>query len=79
MNTLASALTEILPATILLLVVVIVGGIVILQARNMLKRSKRESLPFTLSQLHQLHKKGDLSDDEFERAKSILTEAALKE
>ena len=79
MMTLGSVLTEILPATILLLVVVVVGGIVILQARNRLKGSNRELPPFTLSQLQELHNNGELSDEEFERAKSILAEAALKE
>ncbi|MDP7008294.1 MAG: SHOCT domain-containing protein [Phycisphaerales bacterium] len=74
MIVLGSVLTEILPATILLIVLVILGGIFILRARKMLKSSSETTLPFTLEELRKLHAKGELTDEEFERAKVSMVE-----
>ena len=75
---LGSALTEILPATILLLVVVIAGGIVILRVRKMIKGNCKNEPPFTLEQLREMHENGELNDEEFERAKAAMLDAAMK-
>ncbi len=73
---LGSVLREILPATILLIVLVIIGGVIILRARKMVKGSPKSEMPFTLSQLRKLHKRGELSDEEFERAKASMIKKA---
>lgn len=67
-----SSLSEILPATILLLVLIIIGGITILRVRKMAKGRYIKGVPFTLEQLRSLHAKGELSDEEFERAKASM-------
>ncbi|MBC8202689.1 MAG: SHOCT domain-containing protein [Planctomycetes bacterium] len=76
---LGSVLRELLPATILLVVLVVIGGIVILRARKMVKGSHKDEMPFTLSQLRKLHKRGELSDEEFQRAKASMIEKTRKE
>ena len=76
MNLLGSVLTELLPVTILLVALVLVGGVIILRARKMAKGSLEEVMPFTLAQLRKLHKNGELSDEEFERAKSSVVNNA---
>ncbi len=79
MNLLGSVLREILPATILLVVLVIIGGFIIMRARKMVKGSKKSEMPFTLSQLRKLHKRGELSDEEFQRAKVSMIDKARKQ
>jgi uncharacterized membrane protein len=74
-----SSLSEILPATILLLVLVSVGGIIILRVRKMAKGRYIQGVPFTLDQLRALHAKGELSDEEFERAKASMIDNARKQ
>jgi uncharacterized membrane protein len=79
MTLLGSVLREILPATILLVVLVIIGGFIIMRARKMVKRSMKSEMPFTLSQLRKLHKRGELSDEEFQRAKVSMIDKARKQ
>jgi len=79
MTLLGSVLQEVLPATILLIVLVIIGGIIIMRARKMVKGSPKSEMPFTLSQLRKLHKRGKLSDEEFERAKASMIKKARKQ
>jgi len=79
MTLLGSVLREILPATILLVVLVIIGSFIIMRARKMLKSSMKSEMPFTLSQLRKLHKRGELSDKEFERAKASMIDNARKQ
>ena len=74
-----SSLSEILPATILLLVLVIIGAIIIFRVRKMAKDRYIQSVPFTLDQLRALHAKGELSDEEFERAKASMIDNARKQ
>ncbi len=79
MTLLGSVLREILPATILLVVLVIIGGFIIMRARKMVKGSMKSEMPFTLSQLRKLHKRGELSDEEFQRAKVSMIDKARKQ
>ena len=74
-----SSLSEILPATILLLVLVIIGAIIILRVRKMTKGRYIQGVTFTLDQLRALHAKGELSDEEFERAKASMIDNARKQ
>jgi uncharacterized membrane protein len=79
MTLLSSVLQEVLPATILLIVLVIVGGFIIMRARKMVKGTPTSEMPFTLSQLRKLHKRGELNDEEFERAKASMINKARKQ
>jgi uncharacterized membrane protein len=74
-----SSLSEILPATILLLVLVIIGAIIILRARKMARGRYMQGVPFTLDQLRALHAKGELSNEEFERAKTSMIDNTRKQ
>ena len=69
----AEAFPELVPWIAVLLVVVVVGAISIAIIRRMTKPSnKAESEGFTLADLRELHAAGDLSDEEFERAKAAM-------
>lgn len=67
----------ILPALIALLVLIIAGTIVLTVLRRSLKPRESDSVDgFTLHGLRELHARGDLTDDEFERAKAAVIERA---
>jgi len=62
-----------------LVALVIVGWVTVLQVRRRLTQPDETSgTGFTLSDLRQLHKSGQMSDAEFERAKAKVVEAARK-
>ena len=62
-----------------LVALVIVGWVTVLQVRRRLtKPDETSGTGFTLSDLRQLHKSGQMSDAEFERAKAKVVEAARK-
>lgn len=64
---------ETLPWLLLLLGVVIVGGVIILLARRHVNRgADSPASGFTLHDLRELHKNGELSDEEFARAKTQM-------
>ncbi len=66
---------EILPWLALLLGLVVIGAVVISVARRQLNRDgEAAGGSFTLHELRTLHAKGDLSDEEFERARTQLIE-----
>lgn len=79
MTLLGSVLTELLPVTVVLVAFVLVGGVVILRARKMVKNAPKEVMPFTLAQLRKLHTNGELSDQEFERAKASMVHKAREQ
>ncbi|MCA9290036.1 MAG: SHOCT domain-containing protein [Phycisphaerales bacterium] len=61
-----------------LVAIVIVGGIVIFQLRQYLRSEGSTSTPgFTLQNLRDLHAAGELTDDEYETARTALI-AALR-
>ena len=58
---------------------VIVAMVILAWVRNRVKEPDEPvSAGFTLSDLRQLHKSGQMSDEEFERAKAKVVEAARK-
>jgi uncharacterized membrane protein len=66
-------LADVLPWLILLIGVIIAGGIAIYWIRRSF-RSDQSSLAhgFTLQELRQMHAAGDLTDEQFERAKAMM-------
>ncbi len=64
---------QVLPWLIMLLVVVIVGAAGIYLVRRMLQGGHRASGEgFTLHELRRMHAAGQLTDEEFERAKALM-------
>jgi len=63
---------EVLPWLILLIGVVLAGAIAIYYIRRSLKDTKSHGGGFTLQDLRDMHAAGELSDDEFERAKAQM-------
>lgn len=59
-------------ALLALIVLVVIGWFVIARIRSWMKDSAEASQPFTLDDLRQLHRSGQLSDEEFERAKEMM-------
>jgi hypothetical protein len=71
--------TRIFIWSLALLGVVAVGLVVVSKVKRRLQDPDAPvSLGFTLSDLRQLHKNGQMSDEEFERAKAKVVEAAKK-
>lgn len=65
--------SSILPWLLLLAVVAVVGVVVILLVRRWLtSESSRETIGFTLQDLRNLHAAGELSDEEYERARASM-------
>ncbi len=73
-----SAFGEMLPWLAGLAALVVAGGVVIYFLRRSLGRGDTPSEGFTLQDLRDLHARGSLSDEEFERAKSTLIEHASR-
>lgn len=70
-----SLLSEMLPWLILLLGVVIAGGVVIFWVKRSMEDARAGSKGdsgFTLHELRELHGKGEISDEEFERARAAI-------
>lgn len=66
---------DVAPWLLILLVVTIVGGVVVFMARRMLQGNASSGKDgFTLQDLRDLHAAGDLSDEEFERARAAMIE-----
>jgi len=62
-----------------LVALVIVGWVTVLQVRRRLTEPDESSgTGFTLSDLRRLHKSGQMTDAEFERAKAKVVEAARR-
>lgn len=74
-HTQETLLADILPWLILLLGIVVAGGILIYWARRTLTEQRSSGTGdagFTLHELRALHDKGELSTEEFERARTAL-------
>lgn len=64
---------ELLPWLVVLLITVIVGGVVMYVARRIAHRSdNQQDIGFTLHDLRQLHERGELTDEQFERARAKM-------
>ena len=74
----ASMFSELLPAIIILFIIAIVGSVIVLQVRKMLHRSPDQSITFSLRDLERLRDDGSLSEDEYEKARQSIIDAARK-
>jgi hypothetical protein len=71
--------TSIIQLSLGLLALIFVGWLAVWQVRRRLTRPDETSgAGFTLSDLRQLHKSGQMTDAEFERAKAKVVEAARR-
>ena len=65
--------------SLLLVVLVVIGWVTVWQVRRrMTSPDESSGAGFTLSDLRQLHKSGQMSDEEFERAKAKVVDAARR-
>ena len=73
-------LDKILIASLGLVVAIVVGLVIVSQVRKRLSAADEpaEASGFMLSDLRRLHKTGQMSDEEFERAKAGVIEAAKR-
>ena len=63
--------------SLVLVVLLIVGLVVVMYIRRQITEADEPSKPgFTLSDLRQLHKRGQMTDEEFEKAKAKIIGAA---
>jgi hypothetical protein len=70
---------SILTYSLVLLALIFAGWVTVWQVRRRLTRPDETSgAGFTLSDLRQLHKSGQMTDAEFERAKAKVVEAARR-
>jgi len=65
-------LSNVLPWLILLIGVIVAGGVVMYVVRRSLNSERTASQGFTLQDLRDMHAAGELSDEEFERAKAMM-------
>ena len=73
------SLTSIVTWSLVLLALIFAGWLTVWQVRRRLTRPDETSgAGFTLSDLRQLHKSGQMTDAEFERAKAKVVEAARR-
>lgn len=63
---------ELLPWLALLLGIAVIGWIIVLWLRRRMRTEGGVDEGFSLDDLRQLHRTGDLSKDEYERAKHVL-------
>jgi hypothetical protein len=74
-------LDKILIASLVLIALVVVGLLVVSQVKKRLTSEEAEKGQpggFTLSDLRELHKSGQMSDEEFDRAKKQIIDAAKR-
>jgi hypothetical protein len=65
--------------SLLLIGLIVAGWLTVWQVRRRLQRDETVgNAGFTLSDLRQLHKSGQMSDEEFEKAKARVLDAARK-
>lgn len=73
------SLFSIVKWSLLLMVFIVIGWVTVWQVRRRLTKADDASgAGFTLSDLRQLHKSGQMSDVEFERAKARVVDAAKR-
>jgi hypothetical protein len=75
---LAVSFSELLPAIILLLAFAIVGSVLILALRRKLKEPTSSTIAFTLGDLRKLRDQGDISAEEYDRAKDSIIQSVKK-
>lgn len=75
MHTRETLFSDVLPWLILLFGLVIAGGVIIFWARRSLQAAATQNANaagFSLHELRELHKNGELTDEEFERARAAI-------
>ena len=71
--------TSIVVWSLLLIGLIVAGWLTVWQVRRRLQRDETlGNAGFTLSDLRQLHKSGQMSDEEFEKAKARVLDAARR-
>lgn len=74
-------LQRIVIASLVLIAVVVAGLVVVSQVKKRLSNDeadKTQATGFTLSDLRALHRSGQMSDEEFEKAKGLIISAAKR-
>lgn len=75
----ADVFMQILPYAIVIVVLAIVGGVVMMISRRKIDSSSAAGpVGFTLSDLKELRDRGELSDDEYQRARQEVIDRARK-
>ncbi len=76
----ANSINSIVVWSLLLIGLIVAGWLTVWQVRRRLQRDETPlgNAGFTLSDLRQMHKSGQMSDEEFERAKAKIVEAARR-
>lgn len=70
---------RIIGLSLILILLLIVGLVVVIRVKRRIQQPDEPgSMGFTLSDLRQLHKNGQMSDEEFERARTKVVEAAKR-
>jgi len=72
----AGMLTDVLPATVLIMGFTIAGGVLIFRVRSKIQSPSNPSFPFTIGELQKLRDEGSLSEEEFELAKKSIIDLA---
>ncbi len=75
---LASALTEIIPATLLLIAITVVGFIILMKLKKSMNSTPEQTTTFSLRDIERLRDEGQMSEDEYERARQSIIDAAKK-
>ena len=75
---LASALTEVIPATLLLIAITVVGFLILIKLKKSLNSKPEQSTTFSLRDIERLRDEGQMSEDEYERARQSIIDAAKK-
>jgi hypothetical protein len=65
-------------ALLALIAVVVVGWFAIARIRNWMRSGAETQHPFTLEELRQLHREGQLSDEEYETARTAMISSVRK-
>ena len=75
---LASALTEVIPATLLLIAITVVGFIILMKLKKSMNSTPEQTTTFSLRDIERLRDEGQMSEDEYERARQSIIDAAKK-
>tara|TARA_Y100000589_G_scaffold308941_1_gene325942 strand:- start:361 stop:627 length:267 start_codon:yes stop_codon:yes gene_type:complete len=75
---LASALTEVIPATLLLIAITVVGFLILMKLKKSLNSNPEQTTTFSLRDIERLRDEGQMSEDEYERARQSIIDAAKK-
>ena len=75
---LASALTEVIPATLLLIAITVVGFIILMKLKKSMNSTPKQTTTFSLRDIERLRDEGQMSEDEYERARQSIIDAAKK-